>query len=154
MRLSILKYVLAASVLLNLGVVAAVGYTAAQQRFSRPAMQTELSAADSLKLTPAQRKEWHALEADFLRDFRAGLKDIEVHREKLVRSIFSDRPDVEAIEAEREAIADLQTKQQKRVIAQLLKERALLDPSQRQVLADLLLSQTHDASAVERLHRQ
>jgi Spy/CpxP family protein refolding chaperone len=154
MRPSTLKYVLAASVLLNLGVVAAVGYTAAQQRYASPAVQTEADAVDALKLTPEQRKEWHALETDFLRDFRAELKEIEAHREKLVRAIFSDRPDLEAIEAERATIAKLQTEQQKRVIGQLLKERALLDPSQRQALADLLLRQPHDANAVERLHRR
>jgi Spy/CpxP family protein refolding chaperone len=154
MRPSILKYALAMSVLLNLGVVAAAAYTAMQQRYPTAAVQTELTAVDALKLTPEQRKEWRALETDFLQDFRAELEEIEARREKLVRAIFSERPDVEAIEAERAAIAKLQTEQQKRVVAQLLKERALLDASQRQALAELLLRQPHDANAVERLHRQ
>jgi Spy/CpxP family protein refolding chaperone len=155
MSQSILKYALAVSVLLNLGVLGAIGYTAAQQgQLPAAVAQTELSAPDYLKLTPQQRQQWHALEAGFLREFQADLKRIAGHREKLIREIFADRPDLQRIEAEREAIALLQTEQQKRVIAQFLKEREILGPSQQQALAELLLRQAPGASAVERLHRQ
>ena len=92
MRPLILKYALAMSVLLNLGVVAAAAYTVMQQRYPAAAVQTEPSAVDALKLTPEQRKQWHALETDFCQDFRAELEEIEARREKLVRAIFSSDP--------------------------------------------------------------
>ncbi|HEX2826165.1 MAG TPA: periplasmic heavy metal sensor [Burkholderiales bacterium] len=147
------KYALALSVLLNLGVLAAVGYTAARQGGVSRIFRTESSAADYLKLTPQQRQQWHALEAGFLREFQSDVKQIAEHREKLIRGMFSDRPDLEQVEAERVAIARLQAQQQKRVIAQVLQERELLDVSQQQALAELL-RQAPGASAVERLHRQ
>ena len=148
-----LKYALLLSLLLNVGVVLAVGYRAASGGLP-PITTTQQDAADYLKLTPEQRRRWQALESDFLPGFAAGIRDIALHREQLIRAIFSDPPSPERIKAEREAIARLQQDQQQRVISQLLKEREILDSKQQQALAELLLREAPAATAVERVHRR
>lgn len=150
-----LKYVLTLSLLLNAGFIGAVGYQVAKHRGLPPAFtavaQTDI--ADHLKLTAEQRERWHALEADFMRQFDADARELAARREQLIRGVFSEDPQAERIEAERQAIARLQAEQQRRVIAQLLKERELLEPAQRQALADFLLRQAPDATPVEQVHR-
>jgi len=54
---------------------------------------------------------------------------------------FPRSPDAALIERERNAIFSLQEAQQRNVIAQLLKEREMLNAEQRAALADLLLEQ-------------
>ena len=94
-----------------------------------------------LKLDPAQRKRWHAMERDFVSSLNDAGREILTHRERLVREIFSAQPDAAAIERERATIFALQEAQQRRVIAQLMKEREMLNPAQRAALASLLLKQ-------------
>jgi hypothetical protein len=89
-----------------------------------------------------------------MRRFEADAKEIGVHREKLIREIFSANPLLERIEAERNKIARLQFEQQRRVIAQLLQEREILNADQRRALADFLLQQAADPTPVERMHRE
>ena len=150
-----LRYAFALSLLLNVGVVAALGYQ--WLRGGLPPVVRETgpeSAADYLKLSASQRERWHALEADFLSGLQSGIKEMAAHRENLIREIFSERPVPGRIEHEREAIARLQDAQQKRVIGQLLEEREVLDTAQRQALAELLLRQSPAESDIERLHRK
>jgi hypothetical protein len=88
-----------------------------------------------------------------MRQYKADAKEIAARREKLIRGIFSEQPTAERIEAERAAIARLQAEQQRRVIAQLLREREILDPAQQRSLADFLLRQAPDVTPVEQVHR-
>ena len=154
MSVSRANVVMMLSLLLNAGVLGAVGYQAARQggllRVS--GTTTQAHAADHLKLTPEQRERWRALEADFMDRFRADARAIAAHRERLIREIFSEKPVLERVEAERETIARLQIEQQRRVITQLLREREILDPNQRNALADFLLRQAADVSSIERAH--
>lgn len=94
-----------------------------------------------LKLDPAQRERWHAMEQDFVKTLNDAGREIQTHRERLVRELFSAQPDAAAIERERASIFALQEAQQRGVIAQLLKEREMLNPEQRAALAGLLLKQ-------------
>jgi uncharacterized membrane protein YebE (DUF533 family) len=71
----------------------------------------------------------------------------------MIGAIFAETPDQALVDAERTAIARLQEEQQKLVIAQLLLERELLQPVQRERLARLLLTQPVGPSTIERLHR-
>jgi hypothetical protein len=149
-----LKFVLVLSLALNAGVLGALAYQMAAHGV--PVVfgtEGEPHAADYLKLTPEQRERWRALEADFIARLEADRRDIAVHRERLIREIFSEKPALERIEADRETIARLQTEQQRRVIAQLLREREILDGAQRDLLADFLLRQAVDETPVERMHR-
>jgi hypothetical protein len=149
-----LQYAFALSLLLNVGVLAGLGYQW-QRGGLAPLPETgQQTAADYLKLSPSQRERWEALEADFLPALQSGIREIAAHRENLIREIFSERPALDEIEREREAIAGLQNAQQKRVIRQLLEERELLDASQRQALAKLLVSQSPGEKDIERLHRR
>ncbi len=150
-------FALVLSVLLNLGVLGAVGYRVFQSG-QLPAVfggdAGGVSLPDHLKLSTEQREKWQALESGFLREAGAEWQRIRAHREAMIHEIFSDRPDRGRIEAERAAIAQLQTDQQRRVIEQLLRESEILDRAQRLALAELLIRQAPTATAEERLHGQ
>lgn len=150
-----IRTLLAVSLALNLGVLAALvlrpALVAPPQGTAAPAVHLP----DYLQLTPEQRTRWDALEAPFLHDLPANWGDIRLHREALVRHIFAAAPDRAAIDAEQAAIARLQAAQQQRVIAQLLAERELLDADQRQRLLQLLLGRyAEEATEEELLHRK
>lgn len=146
MRRSALFYSLVLSVLLNLGVVGAAGYQALR---GGPGVG---DLAAHLGLDAQQRSRWHALEDSFTRELDAGWRDIAQHRERLIREVFSERPDAGRIEAERARIAELQALQQQRVIAQFLRERDILSAQQRRALVDLLLREGHPAPLERQLH--
>lgn len=138
------KLLLAASLLVNVGVIASAwlpGWRSngASERALFGMRHEEI--ADRLQLDAAQRERWHEMEADFVQALRDSGQRIRIHRERMVREIMSAQPDLATIEREREAIFALQEAQQRAVIAQLLKERELLRPGQRARLADLLLAQ-------------
>jgi Spy/CpxP family protein refolding chaperone len=137
------KLLLAASLLVNAGVLAAVW------RSGMPANGMGERAffgmghgevAEHLKLDPAQRERWKSMEAEFIQELNQSARRIEGHRERMVRAILSEQPDSSTIERERAEIFALQEAQQRAVIAQLLKERELLRPEQRAALAELLLA--------------
>lgn len=146
MRRSALVYVLILSALLNVGVLGAAAY----RTFAGAGESADL--ADRLELDDEQRRRWHALEEPFVRDLDAGWREIAGHRERLVREVFSERPDDARIEAERARIADLQVQQQRRVIVQFLRERDILTGEQRAELVDILLHQAPAAPLEQRLH--
>lgn len=142
-----LLYALILSVLLNLGAVGAVGYRALSQ-----AGPAEGDLADHLKLDAQQRRRWSALEESFVRELDAGWSEIALHRERLIREVFSEQPDQARIEAERARIAQLQAVQQQRVIAQFLRERDILSAGQRAALVELLLREGPAAPQERQLH--
>lgn len=135
---------LALSLLINAGVLAGAWY---QARGAGGAAEVGFfgmgheRVPDYLKLDPMQRERWHAMEQDFVKTLNDAGRGIQTHRERLVREIFSAQADAAVIERERTAIFALQEAQQRSVIAQLLKEREMLNPAQRAALADLLLKQ-------------
>lgn len=150
-----IRYLLAVSLALNLGVGTAL--------VLRPALVTQaagpapaaIDLPDYLQLTAEQRQRWQELEPQFLHDLSANWSAIGHHREALVRHIFAAAPDRQAIDAEQAAIAGLQAAQQQRVIAQLLAERELLHEDQRTRLLQLLLSRyDQEATEEELLHRK
>jgi len=138
------------SLLINAGVLAGAWY-----QVQRSEGATEVAffgmgherVPDHLKLDAVQRERWHAMEQDFVKTLNEAGRGIQAHRERLVREIFSAQADAAVIERERTAIFTLQEAQQRSVIAQLLKEREMLNPAQRAALADLLLKQDAQNSA-------
>jgi Spy/CpxP family protein refolding chaperone len=150
-----LKSVLVLSLLLNLGVIGAVVYRASQNGEWPAIVRAEKGAGnlpDYLELTADQRRKWREIETGFLGELKGEWQKIRDHRETMIREIFSGQPDRARIEAERSAIAELQSAQQRRIIEQLLRERDLLDAEQRRKLADLLLRQAPASTFEERLH--
>ena len=146
MRRSTLVYALVLSALLNVGVLGAAVYR------SFVGARESADLVDRLKLDDDQRRRWHALEEPFVRDLDAGWREIAGHRERLVREVFSERPDDGRIEAERSRIAELQVQQQQRVIVQFLREREILTGEQRAVLVDVLLRHAPAEPLEQRLH--
>ena len=141
---------LAISLLVNVGVLAGAWFQAWRAQGT-----TELAffgmrherVPDYLKLDGTQRERWHAMEQDFVMALNDAGREIQVHRERLVREIFAAQPDASVIERERAAIFRLQQVQQRSVIEQLLKEREMLNAKQRLALADLLLKQDPNSTA-------
>ena len=135
---------LAVSLLVNVGVLAGAWF-----QVWRAQGASELAffgmgherVPDYLKLDGTQIERWHAMEQDFVKILNDVGGEIQIHRERLVREIFSAQPDTSVIERERAAIFTLQEAQQRSVIEQLLKEREMLNAKQRLALADLLLKQ-------------
>lgn len=150
MKPNTLRVALMLSLLLNAGVLGAVVY-----RIVAPAgtPAAGLNLPRHLQLSPEQLSRWQASETTFLAQLGATAHDIRRHRDRLVRAVFSETSDPAAIETERATIAQLQDEQQKLVIRQLLLERDLLNPSQREQLAQLLLAQPVGPSTIEQLHR-
>lgn len=133
---------LALSLLVNAGVLAGAWF---QARRAEGAAELAFfgmgheRVPDYLKLDRAQRERWHAMEQDFVNTLNDTGREIQAHRERLVREIFSAQSDAAVIERERAAIFALQQAQQRSVVAQLLKEREMLNEAQRIALGDLLL---------------
>lgn len=145
------KWLLAVSLSLNLGIVAAVLFRPLQDA---KLAQPHLNLPDYLQMNDAQRQRWHQLEPAFLQDITANWREIRAHREALIRHIFSANLERAAIDAEQARIATLQDVQQRRVIMQLLAERELLDDGQRAKLMALLLRRyAQEATEEELLHR-
>lgn len=142
----LLRTLLAFSLLINVGVLGGAAYRALSAD-AFPGLPRHLG------LDAGQTQRWHEAERDFLARLADGATAIQAHRDRMIRTIFADTPDLAVIDAERAAIAALQDTQQKRVIEQLLRERELLDAMQRARLAALLLTQPAAPSGFERLHR-
>ena len=150
-----IRTLLAISLALNLGVVAALVLRPAPDSVHEGGAPPVVHLPEYLKLTPEQRARWEGMEAPFLHDLSSNWSDIRRHREALVRHIFADAPERTAIDAEQAAIARLQAAQQQRVIDQLLAERAMLDDAQRTRLLQLLLTRyAEEATEEEMLHRK
>ncbi len=145
-----LRNALILSLLVNVGVLGAIAY--------RSAVPAAAPGGESLprhlQLNAEQLQRWQESEAGFLRQLGAGAEEIRVHRDRMIHAIFAEKTDPGLIDGERAAIARLQDKQQQLVIAQLLRERELLQPAQRERLARLLLAQPVAASTIEQLHRE
>lgn len=156
MNRTLIQWLLAVSLSLNIGIIGAVLYRQAQPPVAPTAARSEphLNLPDYLQLSPAQRQRWQQLEPAFLQDLAANWSAIRSHREALVRAIFAPVPERAAINAEQAQIAALQNAQQQRVITQLLAEREVLDAPQRERLMALLLGRyAQEATEEELLHR-
>ena len=151
-----LRIALLLSLMVNLGVLGALGWRALQPS-AAPAVGDTAAAGTSLPgylgLDEGQLKRWREAERVFLERLAAGGAEVAAHRERMIRLIFSDGSDPAAIEAERAQIARLQEAQQRLVIEQLMAEREVLGPEQRAKLAEVLLAQPAGGSVFERLHR-
>lgn len=142
-----LIYLLALSLLLNAGVLGAAAYQA-RERASR-----HVDLPQYLQLDEGQRQRWSDIEKPFLAELEDGWREVGRQRELLIREIFAEQPDGARIEQQRVRIAQLQALQQRRVIAQLERERTLLRPEQRALLMRLLLDEPRPTSPERELHR-
>lgn len=146
MQRSRLAYLLILSLLVNLGVLGAAVF------HWRSGAAQGVDVARHLELDADQQRRWDLLERPFVAELDAGWREVARHRERLIREMFGDTPDAARIEAERARIAELQAVQQKRVLAQFLREREILTAQQRRRLVELLLRQAQPAPRERQLH--
>lgn len=149
-----LRNALALSVLVNVGVLAGLGW----QKLSHDGLPmpsgapTELSR--ELQLSASQLQRWHDAEAPFLAYLRASNASLGEHRNRLIEAIFAEQVDRAVVDAEQAKIAELQNEQQRLLIDQLLQEREILEPQQRARLAQVLTQQSFGTDSIEQLHRK
>lgn len=146
MQRSRLAYLLILSVLVNLGVAGAAVF------HWRSGAAEAVDVAAYLGLDADQQRRWERLERPFVAELDAGWHEVASHRERLIREMFGAAPDAARIEAERAKIAELQALQQKRVLAQFLRERDILTEQQREKLVQLLLRERPPAQRERELH--
>lgn len=146
MQRSRLLYLLILSVLVNLGVAGAAVF------HWRSGAAGAVDVAAYLGLDAAQQRRWEQLEGPFVAELDTGWHEVARHRERLIREMFGAAPDAARIEAERAKIAELQALQQKRVLAQFLRERDILTAQQREKLVQLLLRERQPAQRERELH--
>lgn len=149
-----LYLLLALSLLLNMSVLGAVGYQAWQSG-KWPDLRGHAKhdhLVEHLNLSEVQRRQWREKEQRFLQDMRGDWDEVLFHRERMIHQIFSQQPDLAAIESDRAAISRIQEKQQRHVIGQLMEEQRILDATQRKALAGLLIRQKPAGSLEEQLH--
>jgi len=144
------------SLSLNLGGIGAVAYYATRSgQFSGLSQTQERKyLSDYLNLTSEQRRTWREKGQVFWQEITAAVKQIQVHRETMVRTIFSENPDLAVIETERAEIARLQERIQQAAIRHMLDERGMLDSAQRETLAELLIRQGAAGASDEPFWRQ
>lgn len=152
MSCTTLRNALVISLLVNVGILAAVGWQKlGQDGLPMPSgAPTELSR--HLQLSVSQLQRWHNAEAPFLAYLRASNAKLGEHRQRLIEAIFAEQVDRAAIDAEQAKIARLQNEQQRLLIDQLLQEREILDPPQRARLAQVLIEHPVGAENIEKLH--
>ncbi len=151
---STLRAVLACSLLMNVGVLAAVGWQRVQHDGLPMPSGAPTNLSQHLQLSAEQLQRWHDAEALFFTQLHASGVAIKAHRDRLIQAIFSEVVDRGLIESERAAVSRLQDEQQQQVIEQLLFEREILTAEQRQRLAQLLAQQPIGPSSFERVHRE
>lgn len=133
--------VLLLSLLLNVGVIGTVLVRTSDRLLSdNEVRHGHTFLASYLKLDEEQMPLWRSNEHRFLSDLNSSWRRITELREQMIREIFSEEPDLATIEKQRQEIATLQAQQQHTVLRQLLKEREILNVSQRKTLADLLIN--------------
>lgn len=150
-----LKVLLGLSLMLNVGVLSGVVLQAVENDDAQKVAQRgHTFLANYLQLSKEQLPLWRAKEGRFLSGLDAAWQDIAAHRMRMIWEIFSNEPSLENIETERTAIARLQERQQRAVIAQLLEEREILNSMQRNKLADYLVEQNPFGSLEQILHER
>lgn len=151
-----LRAALALSLLVNLGVVAAVGYRSLTPTAGPHAVQSAdpfPGLAHYLSLSTDQQHRWREAEDLFAGQLAHGERAILAGRNRLLDELFAATPDAQRVEAERAALARLQDERQRLVIEQLQREREILDATQRRKLVQLLRDQPAGLSGPEQLHR-
>lgn len=151
MNVAILRLALIVSLLFNLGVLGALGWQQLGGRLNESGLPLLVR---ELQLDDLQQQQWRDIEAPFLLELNRSTLAIQQQRNQLIDSLFAEQLDAERIRIAQNVLAELQNRQQQLVMEQLLREREILDASQRQHLARLLTRQSPLPSDVEALHNE
>jgi Spy/CpxP family protein refolding chaperone len=138
-----LKLLLAASLLLNLSVLATAGYLRLAGRGSWVSpFGTKMAAGrflfEELSLTPEQSRAMREKAIPFRAEIDRQRGEIVNQRKELIELLRADIPDAAAIDAVISRISGMQETMQKEITSHMLEEKALLDHAQQKRFLDLI----------------
>ena len=143
MRNSMLRFALAASLILNISVLAAAGYMYYSQSdyWVSPfgaKMQKDRFLFEELSLRPEQLKRMKERAIDFRTEIDRRRKEIAEKRLVMLNLIRADIPDRMAIDTIISDISRMQEDMQRVVAMHILEEKATLDKDQQKKFLDLI----------------
>lgn len=146
MRNSVLKFVLIASLILNLAVLATAGYRAYRQPGAWVSpfgneMKQHRFLFEELSLKPEQLKALKERTLPFRADIDRRRREIAGKQKELTNLMRRDKPDVRAVDRAISEISTLQEEMQRRITRHMLEVKASLDPDNQKKFMDLIEAQ-------------
>lgn len=143
MRNSILKFALAASLILNISILVTAGYMYYKQSdyWVSPfgvKMKKDRFLFEELSLRPEQLKRMKEMAMDFRAEIDRRRKEIAEKRMEMLNLMRADIPDKEAIDITISDISRAQEEMQSIVVAHILEEKAILDKDQQKRFFDVI----------------
>jgi hypothetical protein len=143
MRNSILKFAFAASLILNISILATAGYMYYKQSdyWVSPfgaKMKKDRFLFEELSLSPDQLKTMKERAIDFRTDIDRRRKEIADKRLSMLNLMRADVPDRRAIDIAISDISRMQEEMQRVVAMHILEEKATLDKDQQKKFIDLI----------------
>jgi Spy/CpxP family protein refolding chaperone len=143
MKISLLKFALAASLILNLTVFATAGYHYYQQSrywvspFGR-VMEKDRFLFEELSLKPEQMAAMKKEAMLFRTDIDKSRQEVDAKRKELVVLMRYRKPDKKAIDAAIKEISGKQEEMQRMITDHVLEIKSSLDANQQQKFLDLI----------------
>src|SRR5512143_1013897 len=139
----VLKFALAASLVLNLSFLSTAGYTYYKQSrtWTSPfgmKMEKGKFLFEEMSLNPAQLKDLRERAMPFRAEIDKRRAEIGEKRKALIALLRQDKPDQKAVNAAIAGISGMQEEMQKRIAAHMLEVKASLDKDQQQKFFDLI----------------
>jgi len=143
LRNSILKFALAASLILNISILATAGYMYYKQSdyWVSPfgaKMKKDRFLFEELSLSPDQLKTMKERAIDFRAEVDRRRKEIAGKRLLMLNLVRADIPDRRAIDAAISDISRMQEEMQRVVVMHILEEKRTLDKDQQKKFIDLI----------------
>ena len=143
MRNSILKFSLAASLILNISILATAGYMYYRQSdyWVSPfgaRMKKDRFLFEELSLRPEQLKTMKERAIDFRAEIDRRRKEIAEKRLLMLNLVRADIPDRRAIDTAISDISRMQEEMQRVVVMHILEEKRTLDKDQQKRFIDLI----------------
>jgi Spy/CpxP family protein refolding chaperone len=143
MQNSILKFALAASLILNISILATAGYIYYKQSDSWVSpfgakMKKDRFLFEELSLSPEQLKTMKERAKDFRAEIDRRRKEIVGKRMEMLNLMRADIPDRKAIDTAISDMSKMQENMQRMVAMHILEEKATLDKDQQKKFIDLI----------------
>jgi len=143
MKNSILKFALAASLILNISILATAGYMYYKQSDSWVSpfgtkMKRDKFLFEELSLSPDQLKTMKERAMDFRAEIDRRRKEIVGKRMEMLNLMRADIPDRRAIDTTISDISRMQEEMQQVVAVHILEEKATLDRNQQKKFINLI----------------
>ena len=143
MKNSLLKFALAASVIMNLTVLATAGYHYYQKTHTwvspfGKVMEKDKFLFEELSLNPEQMTAMKSKAIPFRAEIDRRRQEIDAKRKELVALMRSQRPDKKAIDGAIKEISEKQEEMQRMIVGHMLEIKSSLDEGQQRNFLDLI----------------